>query len=247
MSRARALRIAALATMAWTVAWPGGTAAAQPSAPASAPLPRERVPPGEEPLLASLPPAPSSSRAPALPVSKKARLLEEKRGSLQPSDPHGKRWRAQLDRRIGKPAPRVVNIFNTWTHEFLPVEQAEEVTDERRNRFFRCHFTNQPTSIDARLFRTLLAAARHFGSERIDVVSGYRAPKYNLMLRKKGREVARNSQHTLGSAIDFRLPGVPVRRLHAWARGQGLGGVGLYPASGFIHMDTGPVRYWNGR
>jgi uncharacterized protein YcbK (DUF882 family) len=78
------------------------------------------------------------------------------------------------------------------------------------------------------------------------VVSGFRHPKYNLMLRKKGHEVARDSQHTHGTAIDFRLPGVATDVLHRWAIGRRLGGVGLYKDSGFIHMDTGRVRYWSG-
>jgi uncharacterized protein YcbK (DUF882 family) len=67
-----------------------------------------------------------------------------------------------------------------------------------------------------------------------------------LILRKKGHQVARDSQHTLGHAIDFFLPDVPTRDLHAWAKAQKLGGVGIYLESGFVHMDTGPVRYWSG-
>ena len=101
--------------------------------------------------------------------------------------------------------------------------------------------------MDPRLLAALFTAARHFGVRDVHIVSAFRAPKYNLMLRKKGREVARDSQHTHGSAVDFRLPGVPVTRLHAWATQQRLGGVGLYTGSRFIHMDTGPIRAWNGR
>jgi len=100
--------------------------------------------------------------------------------------------------------------------------------------------------LDAALPRTLRAAARHFGRDRIDIVSGFRAPKYNLMLRKKGHQVARDSQHTHGNAVDFRIPGINVHALESWARSLRLGGVGLYEASGFVHVDTGRVRYWNG-
>jgi uncharacterized protein YcbK (DUF882 family) len=100
--------------------------------------------------------------------------------------------------------------------------------------------------MDPRLVQVVLEAARHFGVDRVEIVSGYRAPKYNLMLRKKGHEVARDSQHTYGHAIDFRLPGVPVMTLHAWAKRRHLGGVGLYLESEFVHMDVGPVRYWGG-
>lgn len=197
-------------------------------------------------------PAPDPAALPVAPlVTKKARVLADKladeQGAAGASAEDRARWQARLDRRIGRPPAEVISIFNTWTHEFLPVDRADDVPEEHIDSFFRCHFTNRPTDMDGRLFRALIDAARHFGKGRIDIVSGFRAPKYNLMLRKKGREVARSSQHTLGSAIDFRLPGVPVTRLHAWARSRRLGGVGFYRASGFIHMDTGPVRYWEGR
>lgn len=181
------------------------------------------------------------------PLTKKARHLAAKRQDAPMSPAERARWHAQLRARRGKPAPAVLNIFNTWTHEYLTVADPGEVSQERMDRFFRCHFTGQPTDMDPRLFAALVAAARHFHARDIHIVSGFRAPKYNLMLRKKGREVARTSQHTLGSAVDFRVLGVPVARLHAWARRQRLGGVGFYPSSGFIHMDTGPVRYWQGR
>jgi uncharacterized protein YcbK (DUF882 family) len=157
------------------------------------------------------------------------------------------RWQKRLQARVGKPAAPVINIFNTWTHEYLPVGDAAEIDQATANRFFRCHFTGEPTDMDRRLLASLVAAARHFGVQDVHIVSAFRAPKYNLMLRKKGREVARDSQHTQGSAVDFRLPGVPVQRLHAWATQQRLGGVGLYTGSGFIHMDTGRVRAWGGR
>jgi uncharacterized protein YcbK (DUF882 family) len=66
------------------------------------------------------------------------------------------------------------------------------------------------------------------------------------MLRKKGHQVARDSQHTHGNALDFTIPGVSVEKLHAWAKEQKLGGVGIYLNSKFVHMDTGPVRFWEG-
>ena len=62
----------------------------------------------------------------------------------------------------------------------------------------------------------------------VEIVSGYRAPKYQLMLRKKGHEVARDSEHPRGEAVDFRLPGVPTRQLLGFVRAQRLGGVGFY-------------------
>ena len=110
----------------------------------------------------------------------------------------------------------------------------------------RDHFTNQATKVDARLLDILIAAAAQFRGDTVFVVSGFRHPKYNLMLRKKGRQVARDSQHTHGNAIDFFIPRVSTMTLHAWAKEQAAGGVGLYLESGFVHMDTGNVRYWSG-
>jgi uncharacterized protein YcbK (DUF882 family) len=152
-------------------------------------------------------------------------------------------------RKVGKPAPPVISLYNTWTREWLALDADVKgglPAPATVDRFLRCHFTNEPTEMDDALARTLREAARHFGRNRIDIVSGFRAPKYNLMLRKKGHEVARDSQHSHGNAVDFRIPGIDVKTLESWARGLRLGGVGLYLDSGFIHVDTGRVRYWNG-
>jgi uncharacterized protein YcbK (DUF882 family) len=147
-----------------------------------------------------------------------------------------------------KPPPPVINLRNTWTEEWLALEAAGPlaVAPAQLDRFLRDHYTNDPTSMDPRLLAVLREAANHFGVRRIEIVSGFRAPKYNLMLRKKGHEVARDSQHTHGTAVDFRLPGVTTEALHAWAVGRKLGGVGIYRKSQFVHMDTGRVRYWSG-
>lgn len=100
--------------------------------------------------------------------------------------------------------------------------------------------------MDRKLLEAVIGAATQFKSDVVNVVSGFRHPKYNLMLRKKGREVARDSQHTHGNAVDFSIPSVSVKKLHEWAKAQKLGGVGIYLGSGFVHMDTGPVRSWSG-
>jgi uncharacterized protein YcbK (DUF882 family) len=161
------------------------------------------------------------------------------------------RWEAELSRRIGQLPPPQISIYNVWTHETVvvdaqpPTRGAIEIGNKQADQFLRCHFTNQPIEMDGRLVPLLLKAARAFKVRRVEIVSGFRSPKYNLILRKKGHQVARNSQHTLGHAVDIRLPGIPTARLLAWARHQHLGGVGFYP-SGFVHMDTGPIRYWSG-
>ena len=155
-------------------------------------------------------------------------------------------WHRALDRRIGRPAGDLINIYNTWTHEYLVFDAGYRgaVDPEVGNRFLRCHFTNHQAQMEPKLLPAILAAANHFRSPRVDVVSGFRSPKYNLILRKKGRRVARDSQHTHGRAVDFRLRGIPVTRLRDWARSQKLGGVGFYPGDGFVHIDTWRVRFW---
>jgi uncharacterized protein YcbK (DUF882 family) len=79
------------------------------------------------------------------------------------------------------------------------------------------------------------------------VISGYRAPETNQMLRTRGGAhtgVASQSLHMVGKAIDIRLPGVKLDNLRGAARSLRLGGVGYYPSSNFVHVDTGRVRYW---
>jgi uncharacterized protein YcbK (DUF882 family) len=78
----------------------------------------------------------------------------------------------------------------------------------------------------------------------IHVISGYRSPKTNAMLAAQSGSVAKNSYHVRGMAIDIRLPGRPLREVQQAALDLGLGGVGFYPKSDFVHVDTGPVRSW---
>lgn len=181
-------------------------------------------------------PAAAIRVTPAAP-SKKAAYLDGKRPA-----------QAAAPKLTGKPPTPVVNLRNTWTDEWMVVELAGKVAvpDVQVDQFLRDHYTNDPTHMDPKLIGVLREAAAHFGARRIEIVSGFRAPKYNLMLRKKGHEVARDSQHTHGNAVDFRIPGVTTEALHAWAVARKLGGVGLYKASAFVHMDTGRVRYWSG-
>jgi uncharacterized protein YcbK (DUF882 family) len=80
--------------------------------------------------------------------------------------------------------------------------------------------------------------------EPFQVISGYRSPATNAMLRQRSEGVSQHSMHLEGRAIDVRLDGFPTRELAAQARGLGRGGVGLYPRPDFVHVDTGRVRYW---
>lgn len=151
---------------------------------------------------------------------------------------------------IGTRFQPLVTLFNLKTREALPVLPGPRLPGARPDRSFctllRDHFTNQATAMDLMLFEALTMAARHFEAPRIDIVSGYRSPKYNLTLRKKGREVASSSRHTQGQAVDFRVQGVPTEKLVRFVRSLRMGGVGYYPHSQFVHCDTGPVRFWRG-
>lgn len=187
-------------------------------------------------------------------VSKKDRALADKAERNRALTDAERKSRQQLLRkRIGERPKAVVSIFNLWTDEILPLRRPTKDLDEPNvsaaiiNRFFRCHYTGNPTDMDPKLVWVLGQAARHFNKQRINVVSGFRSPKYNLNLRKKGHAVARNSQHTHGRAVDFRIPGIPTLRLRRWARSLHLGGVGYYPQSRFVHVDTADVRYWTGK
>ena len=149
--------------------------------------------------------------------------------------------------RPGQRIEPVTTLFNVWTHEALPILPGQSQTVQSQfHKFLRDHFTNQATRMDTRLIGVLTRVAGKFQASRIDVVSGYRSPKYNLMLRKKGHQVARDSQHTHGNAVDFRIKGVQTRQVLHYVRSLRVGGVGFYPHSQFVHSDTGRVRYWTG-
>jgi uncharacterized protein YcbK (DUF882 family) len=115
------------------------------------------------------------------------------------------------------------------------------------NRFLRDWRRNQPTKMDPRLFDLVWEVYRRSGAtEHINVVSAFRAPETNNMLRSRTKGVAKSSQHTLGKAMDFYIPGVKISRLREIAMQLQIGGVGYYPKSGspFVHLDVGSVRAW---
>jgi len=180
------------------------------------------------------PPAERAPVAPVTPITKKDLAARAKSTQHGPPPAPG-----------GKPA-KLLNLYNQWTKEWLAVDPTAPPAGATLDHFLRDHFTNKPAQMEPRLLGFVVGAADHFHTETAQIVSGFRHPKYNLILRKKGHQVARDSQHTHGNAVDFFLPGVPAQSLEAWARAQKLGGVGYYPDSGFVHMDTGPVRTWSG-
>jgi uncharacterized protein YcbK (DUF882 family) len=115
------------------------------------------------------------------------------------------------------------------------------------NKFLRDWRRNEPTKMDPRLFDLVWEVYQEVGATQpVNIVSAYRSPKTNAMLRETSSGVAENSQHTKGNAMDFYIPGVPLTKLRAAAMRKQVGGVGYYPTSGspFVHLDTGSVRAW---
>jgi uncharacterized protein YcbK (DUF882 family) len=146
----------------------------------------------------------------------------------------------------GSKPDKLVNLFNEHTHDWLAVDATDLPNESAVDTLLRDHFTNMETKMDPRLIGIAISAAKQFKSDLVTVVSGFRHPKFNLMLRKKGHQVARDSQHTHGNALDFSLPTCSTQQLEKWAKAQKVGGVGVYLESGFVHMDTGPIRTWSG-
>src|SRR5690606_17136910 len=118
---------------------------------------------------------------------------------------------------------------------------------KKLNVFLRDWRRNEPTKMDPRLFDLVWQIYRATGSSQyITVVSAYRSPATNAMLRSKTSGVAKKSQHMLGRAMDFFIPGVPLAQLRSIGMRFQVVGVGYYPRSGspFVHMDVGNVRSW---
>src|SRR4029079_4710856 len=134
--------------------------------------------------------------------------------------------------RPGERIEPVTTLFNVWTHEALPILPGQSLKLESRfHVFLRDHYTNQATRMDTRLIGVLTRVAGKFSARRIAVLSGYRSRKYTLMLRKKGRQVARDSQHTHGNAVDFRIKGVTTKQVLHYVRSLRVGGAGFSPPS----------------
>ncbi|MGA7802111.1 MAG: YcbK family protein [Gammaproteobacteria bacterium] len=115
------------------------------------------------------------------------------------------------------------------------------------NHLLRDFRTGQVHPIDERLLDLLYVLRHRLDSHRpVHVISGFRSPKTNAMLRARSHEVAKHSLHMDGMAIDIRVPGRSLNTLHRAALALRGGGVGYYPHSDFVHVDVGRVRHWSG-
>lgn len=138
----------------------------------------------------------------------------------------------------GRTGERLDTVY--WIEgEYIPDALAEI------SRFMRDWRTGEVINIDNRTIDIMAASHRLLDAETpYLLLSGYRSPKTNAMLRSKSRGVARNSLHMKGQAADLRLENRSVSQIAKAAVACSAGGVGKYSRSNFVHMDCGPVRIW---
>ncbi len=135
----------------------------------------------------------------------------------------------------------------TGTFTFRKNGKYDPVVLKQLNHFLRDWRRNEDAKMDPALFDLIWEVYRDVKATKpITVVSAYRSPTTNAMLRSKSSAVAKNSRHMQGMAMDFYIPGVALSKLRAAAMKKQVGGVGYYPTSGspFVHLDTGNVRAW---
>jgi uncharacterized protein YcbK (DUF882 family) len=147
-------------------------------------------------------------------------------------------------------APRRLRFVHTHTGESLATEYFDGtsyVSDALAdvNHLLRDFRTGEVHVIDPALLDLLYALQERADHDApYEIISGYRSPATNAMLRGRSSGVAEHSQHLLGKAIDIRLGGYATRSLGEHARALGRGGVGYYAVSDFVHVDTGSIRFW---
>ncbi len=150
-------------------------------------------------------------------------------------------------------AQRALAMHHTHTREQIARTYAvgqrylpEALSD--LNYFLRDHYSGSVGQIDPQLYDIMHAVRVALRARApYQIISGYRAPQTNEFLRTtRGGGVARRSLHMDGKAVDVRIPGVPLKELRDVALELKMGGVGYYPGSNFVHLDTGAVRSWRG-
>jgi uncharacterized protein YcbK (DUF882 family) len=147
---------------------------------------------------------------------------------------------------------KTLSFHHTHSGEDLTVTfkrdgRYDEAALKQLNHFLRDWRTQDETVMDRRLFDILWEVYRDVdGKQPIQIISSYRSPATNAMLRRRSSGVARFSQHMLGHAMDFYIPGVPLEQIRFAGLRLQRGGVGFYPTSGspFVHLDTGSIRHW---
>ena len=147
---------------------------------------------------------------------------------------------------------RTLSFHHTHSEEDLTVTfkrdgRYDEEALRQLNHYLRDWRSQGQTTMDRHLFDILWEVYRDAdGKKPIQIISAYRSPATNAMLRRRSSGVARFSQHMLGHAMDFYIPDVPLEQIRFAGLRLQRGGVGFYPTSGspFVHLDTGSIRHW---
>ena len=147
---------------------------------------------------------------------------------------------------------RTLSFHHTHSNEDLTVTfkrdgRYDEDALKQLNHYLRDWRSQDQTTMDRHLFDILWEVYRDVdGKKPIQIISSYRSPATNAMLRRRSSGVARFSQHMLGHAMDFFIPDVPLEQIRYAGLRLQRGGVGFYPTSGspFVHLDTGSIRHW---
>ena len=147
---------------------------------------------------------------------------------------------------------RTLSFHHTHSDEDLTVTfkrdgRYDEEALKQLNHYLRDWRSQEQTTMDRHLFDILWEVYRDVDAKKpIQIISSYRSPSTNAMLRRRSAGVARFSQHMLGHAMDFYIPDVPLEQIRFAGLRLQRGGVGFYPTSGspFVHLDTGSIRHW---
>lgn len=147
---------------------------------------------------------------------------------------------------------RTLSFHHTHSGEDLTVTfkrngRYDEGALKKLNYFLRDWRNQDSTTMERRLFDIIWEVYRDVdGKQPIQIISAYRSPATNAMLRRRSSGVARHSQHMQGHAMDFFIPGVPLEQIRFAGLRLQRGGVGFYPTSGspFVHLDVGSIRHW---
>jgi uncharacterized protein YcbK (DUF882 family) len=153
--------------------------------------------------------------------------------------------------RKPKDPPRLLRLHHLHTEKRLETVYREGAHYHREalaqlNDFLKDFRTGEVTAIDPRLFDTLYDLQQQLEDDGalFEIISGYRSPATNTMLRNRSNGVAKRSLHMSGRALDIRLSETPTSVACDAALRLARGGVGYYPQSDFLHLDTGSVRHW---
>lgn len=149
------------------------------------------------------------------------------------------------------PPPGELSVYNTHTRERLEVAYRDAsghydpAALDAIDHVLRCHYTEQIAHIDRQVIEFVNLVDKALGGDHeIDIISGFRSAAYNEWLIEHGHGVAKHSLHLVGKAIDLRIRGVDLDVVRRTALRLERGGVGYYPRSDFVHLDSGRVRTW---